>query len=134
MIATHVPTRLFLEFFEPDAIGQSRQKLRYTSSSFFSVHLFAVVPRVPAALPRVPPLWQWSNWDPKKTTPLPRVPKPTANQQPTINRIAEATRRERSRKQESAPSTTMLANQLLWVYILVSSNVSNCRSRIPGNN
>jgi hypothetical protein len=47
------------------------------------VPLQAALPRVPAALPRV-------------QAALPRVP--TANQQPTINRISEATRRERSRK------------------------------------
>jgi hypothetical protein len=28
-------------------------------------------PRVPAALPRVPPSWQGSTWDPKETPPQP---------------------------------------------------------------
>jgi len=60
----------------------------------------AAFPRVPAALPGVPPSGQWSNWDPKMTTPLPRVPTPTINQQASINRIAEAARRERRRKRQ----------------------------------
>ena len=77
----------------------------------------AALPRVPAALPRVPPLWQWSNWDPTKTTPLPRVPKPTANQQPTINRIAEAARRERSRKRRVGirQQATTTSDTTTWV-------------------
>ena len=43
----------------------------------------AALPRVPAALPRVPPLWQWSSWDPKKNTPLPTSKGAHANGQST---------------------------------------------------
>jgi hypothetical protein len=59
------------ELLETQPVPRVNHKQRAIGGGRIQERVQQSPPRVAAALPRVPPLWQWSNGDPKETSPLP---------------------------------------------------------------